>query len=72
MTGPTRRALRRRAADLREQADEAAEWSDAERWQAFLTGKHPRTGEPLSDEFEAERQRGWTEYAERVGHGGDR
>lgn len=50
MSGPTRRALRRRAADLREQADEAAEWSDVEKWRAFITGENPRTGEPLSDE----------------------
>lgn len=62
MTSATRRELENAAAELRKQADERAEWSDAERWWSFLTGENPRTGEPLSDEREAERQRGWAAF----------
>lgn len=44
--------------------DDAGELDDVEKWRAFISGEHPRTGEPLSDERRVEFQRALAEFAD--------
>lgn len=58
------REVERRIEDLQDEADECEEWSDVERWRAFITGENPRTGEPLKGERLAAYHREWRRVLE--------